>query len=383
MNYDLLSMPSIHQDHSSEETIKALHERVKELSCLYFLSNLSMDHKLDLNQKMQAIVDYLPRAWQFPDLAVAELAIDNRSFSSNNLHGEMVTQQHPIHIYGLERGVLRMHYRIVADQIPTFLKEEFLLLKTLAQELSGIIERYEQSERERQYQDKIRHADRLSTLGEMTAGIAHELNTPLGNILGYSEIVKRHIDDSSMLEDIQKVIDSSIYAREVVKKLMFFSCAMPQRIQEKVDIKDLIEDVARLMKIKLREAQIELILEIKDAQRLKVEADPIQLTQLLFNLLLNGIHASKTGQKIKLSAWRESSEKVGLLVQDWGKGIQKEHLDRVFEPFFTTKKVGEGSGLGLSVVHGIIKSHNADIEVKSEPKQGTLFRIILPIKQPK
>lgn len=361
---------------SPADVVHALKERIKELSCLYEISNIAATSTEPLAAKLQKVVHTLPKAWQHPSHAVAALQLDGQRYHSGTLAPRYETQQHPISIRGQERGLLSMNYNYLDGPPPPFLHEEALLLKTLAQEISGIIERDEQKAREALLRRKFEQADRLSILGEITAGIAHELNTPLGNILGFAQLIQDRADDGQINQDTGKIINSAVHAREIVKKLMFFSCEMPQQKQQ-ADVGQLIREALQLLRMTFEQAEVKPKLILPEAPVL-AQVDPIQFTQVVFNLLINALHASTPGQEIWLRL-RQEDHTMTLCIQDFGHGIEESIRARIFEPFFSTKAPGEGSGLGLSVVHGIVKSHHGRIEVQSQAGKGACFTIQIPL----
>ena len=362
--------------HDNPELVHALRERIKELSCLYEISNIAATSVAPLEEKLRQVVNALPKAWQHPECAVAELQLDEVSYTSGPLADRRRSQRYPIFIRERERGSLAMHYNFRPEPPPPFLHEEELLLRTLAQELSGIIERDEQQQREAMLRKKFEQADRLSILGEITAGIAHELNTPLGNILGFAQLLQERAEDPQMAQDVEKIVNSAIYAREIVKKLMFFSCEMPQQKQH-LPVAPLIEEALQLLRLTFQTAGISPRF-IPPAYPLEAPIDPIQFTQVVFNLLINALHVSQPGQEIRILLNRQE-EMMVMRIEDQGPGIDPDIRDRIFEPFFSTKDPGEGSGLGLSVVHGIVRSHDGSIEVDSDPGAGTTFTVRLPL----
>ena len=214
-------------------------------------------------------------------------------------------------------------------------------------------------------------------MGEITAGIAHELNTPLGNILGFAEFIQEQAKEKQVQLDSAKIIKAAIYSREVVKKLMFFSCEMPQN-RKFVKIVPIISEALTLLGPNFKKSKITFTFDFADAQ-LEAQLDPIQFTQVLFNILINAIYASPENTVIKVSVYSEESNFL-IEIADQGLGIEAVFKSKIFEPFFTTKPIGEGSGLGLSVVHGIIKSHKGQISSIDNKPQGTIFQVKLPLK---
>lgn len=222
----------------------------------------------------------------------------------------------------------------------------------------------------------VERIDRLSVLGEMTAGIAHELNTPLGNILGYAELIKSTNTDSEIDADISTVIHSVIYCREIVKKLMFFSCEMPQQLKLQ-EIKPIVTFAMSFLKQNFQEKNIKNELVFKN-DTIMAKVDEVQLTQVFFNLLINALHASPKKATIK-TIIESDAQNLFITIEDQGTGIPEAIKPKIFEPFFTTKTTNKGCGLGLSVVHGIIKNHNGGIVVRNNQPTGTIFSIQLPL----
>ncbi len=362
----------------SSKKIDDLQERIKELGCLYEISNIAATSKGSLDDTLQSIVEVLPKAWLYPKDAVAQLTLGTKTFNSGSVPPQSVSQKSPIEVNNEYRGVLAIHYDAQQLSQRDFLSEEKSLLNTLAIEIGQIISRSEQMEREELLNRKLEHSDRLAILGEITAGIAHELNTPLGNILGFSQLIQDKTTDNQIKLDIEKIINSALHAREVVKKLMFFSCEMPQQMSV-VAIDTLIEEALNLLKISLKNANVSVKF-IKAENKISARVDPVQFTQVVFNLLINAIHASKAGKEITIKLDSNSNE-LKLSIEDQGHGMSETVKEKIFEPFFTTKPTGEGSGLGLSVVHGIVKSHGGNIKVTSKENTGSTFIVKIPLKR--
>lgn len=362
----------------NSSNIDVLHERIKELTCLYEITSLAAEKDKTFEEILQSIVNRIPKAWCFPEDAICELHTDRMHIFSAEIPAEKVSQSEKIFIEDRKIGTISIHYPAPPRHAGDFLKEEIALLKKLSEEIASIIDRKESREREETFIQNYQRQDRLNILGEITAGIAHELNTPLGNILGFAQLILDSERNPQTLADAQKIMNSAIHAREVVKKLMFFSCELPQRY-EFVSINQIVDEALRLLTPSFQKAGINFEFH-KDEKDSHVQLDAVQITQVVFNLLINAIHASEANSLISVHISCDETF-IQIEISDEGKGIPAELLDKIFEPFFTTKSVGEGSGLGLSVVHGIIKGHRGTIQVKSAIDQGTVFSIKLPLKQ--
>lgn len=363
---------------SDSKQIDLLQERIKELYCLYAVSSLAAQRGKSYSEILQEIVNRIPQAWQFPDDAMCVLRIENDYWTSHEIIGETVSQIQNVFIDDVVIGTLAIHYPISKHQKKDFLEEEFTLLNKLAVEIAHVLDQKLRIEREEAFLLNAQRQDRLVILGEITAGIAHELNTPLGSILGFAQLILDSERDAQTLSDAQKIMNSAIYAREIVKKLMFFSCELPQRF-EFISIQKLIKDAIQLLGPSIQKSEI-IIESDLPKDELLAQVDSIQITQVIFNLLINAIYASPEKSKISVKVFQRDTSFV-ILISDQGKGIPIEIQERIFEPFFTTKPLGEGSGLGLSVVHGIIKAHQGTIQVASSNYHGTTFCIEMPLKQ--
>ena len=362
---------------NESQIIDNLNERIKELTCLYEISSLSSNQESSLTEKLNSICKVVAAAWRFSDKSVAEITALGTQYLSNPIPGKTIYQVEPIVVDNQEVGYVRVHYPANGFVESDFLIEEKQLIKKVAQEISVIIERHIHNQKEALLQRSVEHNDRLAILGEITAGIAHELNTPLGNILGFSELIADNTREDQVIRDAAKITNSAIYAREIVKKLMFFSCEMPQQI-ESTSINVIVSDALKLLKPSTQNAGVAVRF-IPDERNILGRFDPVQITQVIFNLMINAIYVSPEGSEITIKI-TSNENTLTLEIADQGSGMTPEIGDKIFEPFFTTKPVGEGSGLGLSVVHGIIKSHGGSIHFSSEIDAGTTFHITLPLR---
>jgi two-component system, NtrC family, sensor kinase len=274
----------------------------------------------------------------------------------------------------------RQSEKTTADK-KLFLVEEKNLVKMVARELSLFIKRANIEENNKNLEMHLQHSKRLAFVGELSAGIAHELNEPLGRILGFAQLIKKNGGLSEQQDsDIDRIIKASLYTREIIKKLMIFSRQMPRQINS-VNLNRIVSNILYFIDVRYQSRGITIVEQL-DEHLPDIQADSVQLSQVLVNLITNAIHAMESGGKIKV-ATKHKNGQVSLIVSDTGIGMSHEVKKRIFEPFFTTKPVGQGTGLGLSVVQGIIEEHKGKILVNSVQGKGSKFEIILPLKQGK
>jgi two-component system NtrC family sensor kinase len=259
-----------------------------------------------------------------------------------------------------------------------FLIEERNLLKGIANLISFYLEKQRDDENSKLIRQQLLHADRLVSIGQLAAGVAHELNEPLGNILGLAQLSLKLPELPDLAKkDLRKIEDCAIYSREIIKKLMEFS-RQSSLCKEKINLNETIDNSITFLETRCIKDGITIVK--KYTEGIIVTADPNQIKQVITNLTINATQAMKNGGKLIISTRKESNKAI-LSIEDTGIGISGENISKTFMPFFTTKDVGEGTGLGLSVVYGIIKNHNGDIKVSSEPGKGTIFEISLPLEE--
>lgn len=353
-----------------------LKERIKELTCLYEVTSIIVNSDYDqLETSIEAIAYCLKRAWQFDNDTEVMLESGKFAVKTEGFQSDMVFIKSDIRVFNQTDGFIKVGYPKDTYRLSDFLEEEETLLENVALAVGNLLERKQVHDSEAAIKRQVERADRLHILGEITAGIAHELNTPLANILGFTELLKERITDPEAIRDLEKIVDNAIFSREVVKKLMFFACEMPQQMKS-VTLVPVVENVLKLLGPALQSKNIYLTKSFSD-ESIALRADTVQLTQVLFNLIMNAIYFSpKAGTiDIKIDGHGNMAQ---IRISDQGAGIDPQNEDKVFEPFFTTRPLGEGSGLGLSVVHGIISSHKGTISHAPNTPKGTIFTVDFP-----
>lgn len=353
-----------------------LQERIKELSCLYDVSSIIVQHEGTVLEALEKIGIVLKNAWRYPSAAIVELKLDAYYYTTAAIPPTTFFQEAVFTIFDETLGFVKVHYP--ADQFSAnhFLNDEQKLLDRVASDINLFYERHLNKGKEELLRRSLERVDRMAILGEITAGIAHELNTPLGNILGFAEFINENSLEKQSKMDSSKIIKAAVYSREVVKKLLFFSCEMPQHMK-RVKVIPIALEALSLLGPNFKKASLEIVTDF-DNEDLEAQLDPIQFMQLLFNILINAIYVSAPNASIAIKIYSKSSD-FFIEIADSGVGINPEIKTKIFEPFFTTKPLGEGSGLGLSVVHGIVKSHRGTITTYNNQPQGTVFQVCLPL----
>jgi signal transduction histidine kinase len=235
-----------------------------------------------------------------------------------------------------------------------------------------------------QAQEQLRHADRLITIGQLAAGVAHELGTPLNVIGGRIKLLRRGVPDSIEIKNYLKdVADQVERMATIIRQLVNFARRREPNVVS-TDLNHVVSALIRMVEPLAKKRGVQI--EVTSSEPLIAWLDPTQTEQVLSNLVINAIHATTPGGHVGISfglygagtTGSDDDSEIFLRVTDDGQGMDEATLSRIFEPFFTTKDVGEGTGLGLSVAHGIVRDHGGRIEVRSEPQRGSSFTVILP-----
>jgi signal transduction histidine kinase len=236
---------------------------------------------------------------------------------------------------------------------------------------------------------QLRHADRLSTVGKLASGIAHELGTPLNVVSGRAKRILRGAPAEEIEGNARIIVEQADRMTRIIRQLLDFA---RRRGAQKApgDLTTIARGVLGLLEPLAEKRRVTLAI-VPPEDRAEAEVDAGQIQQALTNLVMNGIQAMSRGGELTVSLTREHREPpparggpagdwLAMRVRDQGDGIRPEDLPHVFEPFFTTKDVGEGTGLGLSVTWGIVEEHGGWIEVESELGKGTSFTVYLPAR---
>jgi len=225
---------------------------------------------------------------------------------------------------------------------------------------------------EKQLESRMSETEKMAGIGQLAAGIAHQLNTPLGSILLSAQMLEETIKEEDDAEDIRRIIRQTEQCRGIIKGLLNFSRPTGSG-RSRVSLTEIVNDTIYLMEKNLKVAEVSV--------RLEESGDPWvfgnrnELEQVFFNLMANSLDAMKIGGEIVVNIHRGDPGEIQVDFKDTGDGIPVENQDQIFLPFFTTKEYGKGTGLGLSIVARIVHEHGGRIELASEPGRGTIFSL--------
>jgi two-component system NtrC family sensor kinase len=260
------------------------------------------------------------------------------------------------------------------------LAEPEMCLPYLVDELENALKRIRQSHDElKSAQERLVQSERLASMGQISAGVAHEINNPLGTIILYSHMLMKQLGQSEAVKlDLQMIVGEASRCKNIVRGLLDFS--RQSRVSKiPTDLPALIGEVEAIMEHKAKESKIRIRREIDEKLPVTM-IDAGQIKQMLVNLVQNGIDAIEGQGEVCLTArMNESGDMVEIRISDNGCGISQENMSKLFTPFFTTKEIAKGTGLGLAICYGIVKMHSGNIIVESTEGKGTTFIITLPI----
>jgi two-component system NtrC family sensor kinase len=250
--------------------------------------------------------------------------------------------------------------------------EGYAEMQSLAETFNRMVETLEDT------QEQLVQKEKLASVGQLAAGVAHEINNPLGSVLLYADILRKETpeDDPQQQEDLDMIIREATRCKTIVNDLLNFSRQNEVMAQE-TDLNELLEELAAELGKQEFYEQVNIVSEL-DPGLPNIQADPLQLRQVFVNLMNNAAEAMPHGGTLCLRTRQGPSDGfVTVEVEDTGIGISEENMKRIFTPFFTTKPIGKGTGLGLAIIYGIVKMHRGQIGVQSQPGQGTRFTITL------
>jgi signal transduction histidine kinase len=376
-------------DRRHEQLLFELGERVKELRLLHGVARV-LQNRTFHRAVLEEIVSMMPGAWMHPECCVARIRYDDIEVATPGWR-ETPWRQSSTFTAANHAGVIEVCYtkeQSLSSEGP-FLAEERALLDSLADMLRSHIERDYAERQKRELEIQLRRAQKMEALGTLAGGISHDFNNILTAIVGNTSIALQDAPDGPIREALREIDKASSRAADLVRRILLFS-RRTEAERRVTDLREPVGEALALLKTSLPPT-IRIRATYHDDLPL-VFVDPSQIHQVIMNLGTNASHAMRQhGGTLSVDVTRVviadpvagpsadlgSGTHARISVSDTGTGISSEILNRLFEPFFTTKGL-EGTGLGLSVVHGIVRDHEGAITVESELGRGTVFHIYLP-----
>ncbi|HEY6950952.1 MAG TPA: ATP-binding protein [Bacteroidota bacterium] len=316
---------------------------------------------------------------RFVDAPIQKLMEGTRAVSAMNLDTPIVVGT------GGELGELAQSFDAMRERLRLALKEINQITESLETKVA------ERTEELNSANQRLQRSDRLASLGQLAASVAHEINNPIFGVLNLSSLVQRIIKEDGIppdrVEEVRKHVDTIVgetarVGRIVADLLAFSRRSKPQH--SRTDINTVVRSTLGIIEHRLRLMDVDVQLCLAGELPV-VLCDASQMQQVLINIIMNGAEACQGKEEAVVrigTRFDERSGNIVLQISDNGDGITPENLSKVFDPFFTTKEEGKGVGLGLAVVYGIVQEHHGDIEAKSDPKTGTTFTVTLPVNNP-
>jgi len=390
-----------------EEELKRLShmqaERIKELRCTNAVVDAVRRLK-DLKEIAKTVVCAMPSGFQYPEIATARIVYDGEAFVSGPFE-ESDWCLSKVFAMGEKPGIVEVFYteeRPPADEGP-FLKEERDLIDSITHLLDEAAKREQARSEKAELEQQLLHAQKMEAIGTLAGGIAHDFNNILAAITGYTQLLMMKLPKGSDIRpDLDEVLQASRRARDLIQQILTFS---RERDEEKIPI-----EMIHLVKETLKFLRSSLPSSIEFREKLServgiIHANPTQIHQVIMNLCTNAAHAMQEAGGVlevelrnaelglrPIGAYapegtRNAELNLGpgrylrLTVSDTGCGMTPEIVKKIFDPYFTTKEKGVGTGLGLSVVHGIVMGHGGAVAVESEPGKGSAFHVYFPLVQ--
>jgi two-component system NtrC family sensor kinase len=225
-------------------------------------------------------------------------------------------------------------------------------------------------------QQQLLTSEKLASIGLLSAGVAHEINTPLTGISSHVQLLQKKLSDSTHSQVLEKIEAQTERVAKIVKNLLNFARNPSEASFHKVNLSQSLQEIISLIEYKLKNMNIDLALNILPIKPIWAQGERIQ--QVFINIILNAMDAMPEGGKLKIELSQTDNQAV-VVIEDTGTGIRSQHLPHIFDPFFTTKGIGKGTGLGLSISYAIIKEHEGRVTVESESGKGSRFTIFIPM----
>lgn len=368
-----------------ERLLGELKERNKKITCLYSVGEVIRGQSVE-QDIFFAVAQLIRPACSYPERTRTRIVFDGHVYEEVVVPNTPWTFSAPIIVGGRERGKLELVYREAIDQcIPGALtREDCTLIEAIARTLGEAMER-------REAEAKVLQASKLASIGELAAGVGHEINNPINGVINCADILLENMSGASPDRRFAELIRSEAErVATIVKKLLTFS-RQQQESYSYACITDVLDSVLSLCGKRIEKSLIKLCLNVPESlPRIRCRSE--QLQQVLMNLIINSIHAlderhpdGSPDKRLMIgieSHETDQGEYLRIVVEDFGVGMGEATRARLFDPFFTTKGRDKGTGLGLSVSDGIVKDHGGFFEVESTLGEFTRFNLFLPVGGP-
>ena len=359
-----------------------LTERVKELGCLYSLSCILEQPFATLGEALQAVVDILPPAWQYPDVACGRIVVFDMVRATANFRETSWRQAADILVDRAVAGRVEVCY--LAECPPAgegpFLPEERKLLEAIAQRLGQFIDHWTACRLLEERRSELAHASRLSLLGELAANITHEIKQPLATICTYLDalrVMPPEERQTNLEEVLGKAREQAGRAVDIVRQIRRFAAHEPGD-RTTIDLNEIIDEALRLTQSEINQAEATVARHFEGPPP-RVMGNRVEIQQILANLLVNALEAMRETppHRRRLTVQtRTTATRAVVAVRDAGCGLPQDLGERIFDPFFTTRP--NGTGLGLPLSRRIAQAHGGRLWAKPNPGGGTTFFLELP-----
>ncbi|MBA4373696.1 MAG: hypothetical protein C0402_12655 [Thermodesulfovibrio sp.] len=252
-------------------------------------------------------------------------------------------------------------------------------LAVLGERFNNMIERIRQANEElKKTHEKLVQSEKLASVGILAAGVAHEINNPLGGMFNCLQMLRQNGDRPELREKYLDLFNEGLERIETTVSKLLWMSRKAEHTPAEVNVRNSVESVYSFLEYKMKKGKIELLSKVSDDLRINFDVHDFQ--QLLLNLFINAVHAMPEGGTLEVRG-RVDTSGITIEVADSGCGIEAENVGRIFDPFFTTKPTGEGTGLGLWLTYEIVRTYNGEISVESQPGKGSTFVMRFPLEQ--
>jgi PAS domain S-box-containing protein len=364
-----------------DQLLRELDQRKDEMTCLYHIGEEFRSLGLD-DHVFQNVAGFLQEGLSSEMAIGVRITFDGKSYTSANFSETGETVSTPITIEGTRRGSIDVYLSASLKQtrVDAWFRTKKQLIETVSNLIGDCVGRMDA-------EAKVVQSAKLASVGELAAGVGHEINNPINGIINCADILIQDLKDDSKSHEFASLIRSEAQRiAGIVSSLLAFS-RRDEGMYSLANVGDIVSGVLDLCGKRVEKAGIQLDVDIPE-ELPKISCRSEQLQQVVMNLTINAIHALEARypsahpekrMRISANALNTDPGQIRIAIEDFGTGIPKEHLHRIFDPFFTTKGRDIGTGLGLSISDGIVRSHGGALTVETEPGEFTRFHVDLPL----